>query len=78
MILLPSHKIRAEIDRLELIVHELDRGPCTESLIERIGDIGATLCEIADGHYSGSLMFPPTDPPKRDTEPPTSEPEKEA
>jgi hypothetical protein len=49
------HQIRAEIDRLEFIVYELDRGPCTEALVERLNDVGAKLCNLSDESYRTSL-----------------------
>ncbi len=47
---LRSHYLRAEIDRLEILVYELDHGPCTEAMAERIHDVGLSLCELASEH----------------------------
>jgi hypothetical protein len=63
MSVLQSHQIRAEIDQLEYIVHELDAGRSTDPLAERLSDIGSKLCELADKSYVASLILPEVEEP---------------
>jgi hypothetical protein len=53
-----AHLIRGEIDQLEYIVYELDRGPCTEQLAEKLNDIGSKLCNLSDEFYAATLAIP--------------------
>lgn len=58
-----THQIRGEVHQLMFVLYELDRGPCTESVIERIADIGMKLCDLADEFYRTQLYQAP--PPKK-------------
>lgn len=59
------------IDRIGFVERKVEE---LNGIIKSMVRVIATLCEIADGHYSGSLMFPPT---VSDTEPP-GDPKKES
>lgn len=54
-----AHQIRGEVDQLEYVIHQLEQGPCTESIAERLNDIGSKLCNLSDEFYASTLALPP-------------------
>lgn len=74
--MLTSHQIRAEIDRLEKIVQQLDQGICSETLLERVNDVGIALCDLSDKCYTSSLLIPSEGGSQVEISPPPATPSK--